>query len=85
MGKVSQFDKFLSRLVHNPIPNDITFEKMSRFLLTIKCTMRKRTGTRHRQFEYPGYPDTITLMDNERVREYQIKQVRDLLRFIEED
>jgi hypothetical protein len=47
--------------------------------------MRKRTGTKHRQFEYPGYPDTITLMENERVREYQIKQVRDLLKFIEEE
>lgn len=47
--------------------------------------MRKKKGTSHRQFEYPGYCDTITLMDNERVKEYKIKQVRELLKFIEED
>ena len=82
---MSQTEKFFDRLVSYPVPNDITFNEMSRFLKAIGCIMRKKKGTSHRQFEYPGYCETITLMDNERVKEYKIKQVRELLKFIEGD
>ena len=82
---MSQIEKFRNRLMSDPIPNDITFDKMSRFLLNINCKMRRRIGTSHRQFEYPGYPEIITLMGNENIKEYQIKKIRELVRFIEEE
>ncbi|ODA39985.1 hypothetical protein [Desulfosporosinus sp. BG] len=62
---MSRAEKFLERIVKIPMPNDITFDEMSRFLLSIKCTLRKKGSTRHRQFKYPNYPEIITLMDGE--------------------
>ena len=79
---MSQLEKFLLKLLSHPTPNDITFQEMARFLKNIGCKMRKRKGTSHRNFSYSGCPRVITLMENEDVREYQVNQVKDLLRYI---
>jgi hypothetical protein len=55
---------------------------MAKFLKFIGCKMRKKGGTSHRVFSYPGYPRVITLMENENVKEYQINQIKALLRHI---
>ena len=80
---LSRLEKFLERILRNPIPNDITFDEMSRFLLSIGCTIRKKAKTRHRQFKFPGYEPIITLMAAENVRGYQVSQIKGLLDFID--
>lgn len=82
---MSQFEKFLKRIYQNPIPKDITYNEMAKFLVAIRCTIRKKTGTSHRQFKYPGYFEVITLMEDENVKEYQVRDVRELLDFIREE
>jgi len=79
---LAKIDKLLRRIAGYPIPKDISYEEMAKLLLSVKCRERKATGTRHRQFTYPGFPEVITLMQNEDVKEYKIKQVRELLKFI---
>ncbi|WP_104371338.1 hypothetical protein [Desulfocucumis palustris] len=75
---MSKFMKFLLRLCRDPIPNDITFDEMARFLKSIKCSMRKGGGS-HMQFKYPGFYKTITLMEDTNIRKYQLEDIRELL------
>lgn len=82
MRLLSQLEKILLKLLSHPIPNGITFQEMAKFLKNIGCKMRKRRGTSHRIFSYPGYLRVITLMENEDVREYQVNQVKALLKYI---
>lgn len=79
---MSRFEKLLNRLLRKPTPNDVKFEEMAKFLISIGCTMRKKKGTSHRQFKYPNFIHVITLMEGVVVREYQIDQVIELLIFI---
>lgn len=82
MTVLSKVEKFLHRLLRNPTPNDIQFIEMAKFLLSIGCTMRKKGGGSHRHFKYTGYREIITLMENENIREYQVEQVKKLLKHI---
>jgi len=80
---LSTFIKFLLRLCRGPISNDISFDDMSRFLKSIGCSMRKKSGGSHRHFKHPDYEKTITLMENTAIRRYQINDVRELLEHLD--
>lgn len=43
--------------------------------------MRKKGGS-HSHFKYAGYREIITLMENENVRQYQVEDVKKLLKHI---
>ncbi len=78
---MSKFEKLLRRFYQYPIPVDISYQEASRFLLAIGCAMRKRTGS-HRVFTYPGYSESIVLMEGEKLRSYQVQDIKNLLKYI---
>ena len=85
---LSKIKKFLKKLLRYPVPNDIEYDEMARFLIIVGCIVRKKGGTSHRQFKHPGYHKTITLMENTNIRKYQVEEVKELLvsiGIIEED
>ncbi|PKM79483.1 MAG: hypothetical protein CVU88_05660 [Firmicutes bacterium HGW-Firmicutes-13] len=79
MGKI---DKYLEYLYKYPVPNDVKYESAARFLISIGCKMRKKKGGSHRIFTYTGYTKVITLIENENLKTYHIKQIKELLKFI---
>lgn len=79
MGKL---EKLLHKIFKHPIPNDIQYSEMAKLLVSVGCTVQKRTGSSHRNFKHPDFPKIITLMKTELVRPYQIKLVRELLQNI---
>lgn len=78
---MSKFEKLLKRFYGHPMPVDITYQEAARLLLAIGCTMRKRSGS-HRVFTYPRYAQSIVLMENENLRQYQVQDIKDLLEYI---
>jgi len=78
---LGKFEKLLKRFYRRPTPLDISYQEAARLLLAIGCTMRKRTGS-HRVFTYPGYSQSIVLMENEALRLYQVQDIKDLLKYI---
>ncbi|WP_418790497.1 hypothetical protein [Phosphitispora sp. TUW77] len=75
-------EKFLRRIYNHPIPKDIKYREMAYFLLSIGCKSQKRTGFSHRNFKHPDFPDIITLMEEETIKPYQIRKIRELLEHI---
>lgn len=78
---MSKLEKLVRRFYTSPAPNDITYSEAARLLIAIGCTMRKRGGS-HRVFSYPGYPEGIVIMEGEKLRQYQVLDIRRLLEFI---
>jgi len=78
---LSQFEKLLSKFFKHPIPNNITFKEAETLLLMIRCKPYKKKGTSHRKFKYPGYRETIVLMETEKLRPYQVQDIRNLIVF----
>jgi predicted RNA binding protein YcfA (HicA-like mRNA interferase family) len=78
---LSKFEKLLKRFYSHPVPVDISYQDAARLLLAIGCTMRKRSGS-HRVFTYPGYSQSIVLMENENLRQYQVQDIKNLLKYI---
>lgn len=78
---MSKFEKLLKRFYSHPVPVDISYQDAARLLLAIGCTMRKRSGS-HRVFTYPGYSQSIVLMENENLRQYQVQDIKNLLKYI---
>ena len=76
MGK---FEKLLKRFLKKPIPLDITYSEAARLLLAVGCAMRKKSGS-HRIFTYPGYIESIVLMEGENLRRYQVQAIKELLK-----
>ena len=76
MGKL---EKLLHKIFRHPIPNDTQYSEMAKLLISVGCTVQKRTGSSHRNFKHPNFPQIITLMETELVRPYQVKLVRELL------
>lgn len=76
MGKL---EKLLHKIFKQPIPNDLQYNEIAKLLITVGCTVQKRTGSSHRNFKHPNFPKIITLMETELVRPYQIKLIRELL------
>jgi len=78
---LSKFEKLLKKFYKYPVPVGISYQEAARLLLAIGCTMRKRSGS-HRVFTYPGYPQSIVLMENENLRQYQVQDIKNLLIYI---
>ncbi|MBF7083944.1 type II toxin-antitoxin system HicA family toxin [Desulfallas sp. Bu1-1] len=78
---MSKFEKLLKRFYSHPVPVDISYQDAARLLLAIGCTMRKRSGS-HRVFTYPGYSQSIVLMENENLRQYQVQDIKNLFKYI---
>lgn len=78
---MGRFEKLLKKFYIHPVPVDISYQEAARLLLAIGCTMRKRSGS-HRVFTYPGYAQSIVLMENENLRQYQVQDIKDLLKHI---
>jgi len=78
---LGKFEKLLKRFDRHPVPADISYQEAVRLLLAIGCTMRKRAGS-HRVFTYPGYTQSIVLMEDENLRQYQVQDIKNLLKYI---
>jgi predicted RNA binding protein YcfA (HicA-like mRNA interferase family) len=76
---LGKLEKLLHKIFKHPIPNDIQYSEVAKLLISVGCTIQKRTGSSHRNFKHPNFPKIITLMGTELVRPYQIKLVRELL------
>lgn len=76
---LGKLEKLLNKIFKHPIPNDIQYSEIAKLLLSVGCTVQKRTGSSHRNFKHPNFPKIITLIETELVRPYQIKLVRELL------
>jgi len=76
---LSKLVKFLEKLYRRPIPNDIRFEEAARYLISIGCLKPRNSGTSHRTFIHPDFPESpVGLVKEKTLKKYQIKEIKEL-------